>query len=197
MDAKRAFDLAVGSVALVAALPVLAAVRVAMRLSGDRGPFLYRAPRVGRGGVPLTILKVRTMDDGAGGSRITVADDPRVTPIGRSLRRLRIDELPQLVNVVRGEMSLVGPRPEDPRFVDPSEPLQRLVTSVRPGVTGPSQLAFIDEATRLACPNPERRYREEIRPAKLAIDAWYVRHRSFLVDMLILARTVRAIVGAT
>ena len=195
MDAKRALDLAIALPALAFAIPVLAGVAAAMWLSGDRGPFLYHARRVGEGASIITVLKVRTMVDSPGGSKVTIAGDPRVTPLGRVLRRYRIDELPQLVNVCRGEMSMVGPRPEDPTYVDLSDPLHRRVFSARPGITGLAQLAFHGEAERLVGPDAERRYREEILPAKLRLDASYLEHRTTLLDLRILLRTVRTIVG--
>ena len=166
-----------------------------MRLSGDRGAFLYRARRVGEGTSIITVLKVRTMTEGAGGSGLTMSGDPRVTRLGRLLRRYRIDELPQLVNVVRGEMSLVGPRPEDPSFVDLSDPLHRRVFSAKPGITGLAQLAFHDEAERLVGPDAEQRYRDEILPAKLRLDATYLDRRTTLLDLKILLRTIRTVLG--
>ena len=191
MDSKRALDVTVGSVALAFAIPVLAGVAIAMRLSGDRGPFLYRARRVGEGATTFTVLKVRTMIPGTSGPNLTMSGDPRVTRLGRLLRRYRIDELPQLLNVVRGEMSLVGPRPEDPAFVDLSDPLHRRVFSARPGITGLAQLAFHNEADLLRGPDAEGRYRTEILPAKLRLDAAYLDRRSTMMDVKILLRTVR------
>ena len=111
MSTKRALDLALGVPALALVAPVLVGIALAMRLTGDGGPILYRAVRVGEEGATFTILKIRTMVHGSAGAGITSAGDPRVTRLGRILRRYRIDELPQLINVVRGEMSLVGPRP--------------------------------------------------------------------------------------
>ena len=193
MDSKRALDLGLGSVALVIATPVLLGVALAMRLSGDRGPFFYRATRVGEGTRSITILKVRTMAEGSGGSRVTLAHDPRVTPLGHLIRRLRIDELPQLIGVLQGDLSLVGPRPEDPAYVDLRDPLHRRVFSAKPGITGLAQLQFHDEAERLVGPDAERRYREEILPAKVRLDAEYLDHRTMLLDLRILLRTVRTI----
>ncbi len=193
MDAKRVLDLVIGSVALVVALPILAGISLAMRLGGDRGPFLYRAPRVGEGGRPITVLKVRTMAEGSKGAGITGAHDPRVTPLGQLLRRYRLDELPQLVNVLRGEMSLVGPRPEDPQFIDWSNPVHRRVFTAKPGITGLAQLDFHDEAVRLTGQDMTEQYRREILPAKLQLDIEYLDHPSVLLDLRILARTVRTI----
>ena len=113
--------------------------------------------------------------------------------VGRILRRYRIDELPQLFNVLRGEMSLVGPRPEDPRFVDWTDPVHRRVFTAKPGITGLAQLDFHDEAQRLFGLDVEERYRREILPAKLRLDLEYLDHRSTLLDLRILARTVRTI----
>ena len=195
MDSKRAFDLVLGSLGLAVASPILAGVAIAMRRSGDRGPILHRARRIGQGGRMITVLKVRTMVVGPDGPRLTGPDDPRVTRVGRIIRRYRIDELPQLINVVRGEMSLVGPRPEDPAFVDMSDPLHRRVFTAKPGITGLAQLQFHDEAALLLGTDPERRYREEILPAKLLLDAEYLDHRTNWLDLQILLRTVGAVLG--
>jgi lipopolysaccharide/colanic/teichoic acid biosynthesis glycosyltransferase len=194
-SAKRVFDVVIASIGLFVAAPLLAAVALAMRLSGDRGPFLHRALRVGERGSRITVLKVRTMAEGASGPALTVSHDARVTKVGRLIRRCRVDELPQLINVIRGEMSLVGPRPEDPRFVDLSNPLHRRVFMERPGITGLAQLAFHDEAELLDGPDAEHRYREVILPAKLRLDQDYLDHRSLLMDARILARTALSVVG--
>jgi lipopolysaccharide/colanic/teichoic acid biosynthesis glycosyltransferase len=195
VDAKRALDLAGGTAALAVALPVLAGIAMAMRLSGDRGQFLYRSPRVGEGGATIAVLKIRTMHEGAGGAGVTAHRDRRVTPLGRVLRRYRLDELPQLVNVLRGEMSLVGPRPEDPRYVDWSDPLHRRVFAARPGITGLAQLEFHDEAVQLTGDDFEERYRREILPAKLRLDLEYLEHRSLWLDLRILARTLGTVLS--
>jgi lipopolysaccharide/colanic/teichoic acid biosynthesis glycosyltransferase len=193
MDSKRALDVVVGSIALVASAPILIGVAMGMRLSGDHGPFLHRARRVGEDGRRITVLKIRTMVDGSRGSGLTTRGDPRVTRLGHLLRRYRIDELPQLVNVLHGDMSLVGPRPEDPRFVDLSDPLHRRVFMAKPGITGPTQLRYRDEAHLLTGPDVERRYREEILPAKLMLDAEYLDKRSTMLDLRILAQTIGVI----
>lgn len=195
MAVKRAMDVVLGTIGLIMAAPILAWAAVAMRLSGDRGPFLFRARRVGEGGELFTILKVRTMTTDRSGSKLTLAGDPRVTRVGRTLRRYRLDELPQLVNVVRGDMSLVGPRPEDPAYVDLTDPLHQRVFSAKPGITGLAQLAYRDEAALLGGEDAERRYRDEILPAKLRLDAEYLDRRSTLLDLQILARTVAAVLG--
>ena len=195
MDSKRAFDLILGLLGLAAASPILAGVVVATRLSRDPGPILHRARRVGEGGRIISVFKIRTMVVSTDGPRLTGRDDPRVTPLGRILRRYRLDELPQLVNVVHGEMSLVGPRPEDPAFVDMTDPLHRRVFSAKPGITGLAQLQFHDEAELLMGDDSERRYREEILPAKLRLDAEYLDRRTTLLDLKILLRTIGAVLG--
>ena len=195
MDSKRALDLVVGVPALVVVAPTLGAIAAAMRLSGDGGPFLYRARRVGEDGRLITVLKIRTMVEGPVGPRLTSVRDTRVTRVGQVLRRYRLDELPQLVNVVRGDMSLVGPRPEDPAFVDLSKPDHRRVFTAKPGITGLAQLSFHDEATLLGGPDAERTYREEVLPAKLRLDIDYLDHRSTLLDIQILLRTVGTVIG--
>ncbi len=193
MNAKRSMDLALGSLALVVAAPILVATATAMRLTGDSGPFLYPATRMGEGMRPIRVLKIRTMTAGAPGHALTVAGDVRITRLGRILRRYRIDELPQLINVLRGEMSLVGPRPEDPRFVDASDPLHRRVFSARPGITGLAQLTFHDEASQLAGHDVEDRYRTVIQPEKLRIDANYLDRQSLRLDIRIILQTVRTV----
>ena len=195
VDSKRAFDLVLGSLGLAAASPILVGVVVAIKLSGDRGPILHRARRVGEGGRIITVLKIRTMVVSSDGPRLTGSDDPRVTRLGRVLRRFRLDELPQLINVVRGEMSLVGPRPEDPAFVDMIDPLHRRVFTAKPGITGLAQLQFHDEAELLKGADPERLYREEILPVKLRLDAEYLESRTTLLDLQILLRTIGAVLG--
>src|SRR5438874_1203967 len=156
-DGTRVMHAAVAAVLLVVFSPVLLAVALAVRLSSP-GPVLHRATRVGRQGRLFTVYKFRTMVAGGArlGASITSAEDPRVTPVGRMLRRCKVDELPQLWNVVRGEMRLVGPRPEDPRFVALYRPEQKMrVLSVPPGITGPSQLLFFDEEALLRSADPE------------------------------------------
>jgi lipopolysaccharide/colanic/teichoic acid biosynthesis glycosyltransferase len=182
--------------ALVLLSPVIAAVAVAVRL-GSHGPVLFGAHRVGRDGQLFTAWKYRTMAwrPGDVGPAVSVASDPRVTRVGARLRRYRLDELPQLWNVVRGEMRLVGPRPEDPRFVDRTDARQRAVLAVAPGITGLAQLAFADEARLLGGANPEAIYRSIILPRKLAVDEAYVHHRSAALDIRIILGTVLVIVG--
>ena len=191
--ASRALDLALGLAGLLVGAPCLAAAAVTIRASGDRGPLIYRARRVGEGGREITVYKLRTMRVASTGLGITHQDDERITPVGRRLRRAKIDELPQFLNVVRGDLSVVGPRPEDPRYVDWSDPLHRFVFSARPGITGPSQIAFRHEEQLLAVPDPDDHYRRVILPEKLRLDADYLRRRTVATDLAMVAATIRAI----
>jgi lipopolysaccharide/colanic/teichoic acid biosynthesis glycosyltransferase len=176
-------------------LPLLVVLLVAVRLESKGAP-IYAAVRVGESGRHFTCLKIRSMvKDQAPGQRLTRAGDPRVTRVGRLLRRTHLDELPQLWNIAIGQMRFVGPRPEDPHFVDFEQPMHRLVFSARPGITGLSQILNADEETRLVDVDPDRTYREVILPRKLALDAAYLRHRSTSLDLWILAQTPRAILG--
>lgn len=191
---KRLFDVVVAAIGLVLALPVLVGIRIAMAIARDGGPFIYRAPRVGESGRQIEVLKIRTMRRGAPGLRVTMHDDTRITPVGRTLRRYKLDELPQLWNVLTGTMAIVGPRPEDPTYVDFSHPLHRRVFAARPGITGLAQLEFRNESELLRGPGAEEHYRNVILPAKLIRDAEYLAHASAWLDLKILIRTVFAVI---
>jgi lipopolysaccharide/colanic/teichoic acid biosynthesis glycosyltransferase len=154
--------------------------------------------RVGRDGRPFGLLKLRTMvaDAPARGAALTAPGDPRITRLGGWLRRWKLDELPQLVNVVRGDMSLVGPRPEVPRYVAGYSDRERAVLRVRPGLTDPASLAFVDEAAVLArYDDCERAYVDEVLPAKLALSLEYLERRTLRSDLGILARTLVRVVS--
>lgn len=194
---KRLFD-------LIAAAALLLLLGIPMMLIGavlglSQGlPVFFRQERVGRHGHPFQIVKFRTMrHQSEQAQAVTSGDrDPRITPMGATLRRYRIDEWPQLLNVLRGEMSLVGPRPEVPQFVDAEDADWAVVLSVRPGLTGPDALAFKDEGAILsASENPVRTYREEILPEKLRIQQDYALNRSLAGDLAILFRTLGALRG--
>jgi lipopolysaccharide/colanic/teichoic acid biosynthesis glycosyltransferase len=192
--AKRLFDLIVSLLALLLlALPMLA-LAAWIRLDSP-GPVFFRQQRVGRHGVPFAIHKFRTMRHGAGGLALTVGEDARITRAGRWLRRTRLDELPQLLDVLAGHMSLVGPRPEVPRYVALYPPgLRERALAVRPGLTDPASLAFIDEAALLAAAaDPEREYVERILPLKLESAAAYAERATLASDLAVLARTARAL----
>lgn len=189
VDGKRLFDAAVSALGLILLSPLLLLACAAVRLT-SRGPAIFRADRVGRGGRVFRIWKFRTMRTGAAGPRITGADDSRVTAVGRWLRRSKIDELPQLVNVLRGEMSLVGPRPEDPYYVALYTAEQRRVLAVRPGITSEASIRFRREESLLAGEDWERRYRTEILPEKLRQEIGAIESWSFRRDLGVIAKTI-------
>ncbi len=194
--AKRLFDLAVSLVALVLLALPMALVAAWIKLDSP-GPVFFRQQRVGRHGVPFSIHKFRTMRADAGGLALTVGDDARITRAGRWLRRTRLDELPQLLDVLAGDMSLVGPRPEVPRYVALYPPaLRERALAVRPGITDPASLSHLDEAAMLAAAaDPEREYVEHILPAKVAQAAAYAERATLGSDLLVLARTARALLA--
>jgi lipopolysaccharide/colanic/teichoic acid biosynthesis glycosyltransferase len=175
--------------------PVLLTIAAAIKLY-DAGPVCYRGPRVGRYGKPFRIFKFRTMvvnADKIGGAS-TADGDPRVTPVGRFLRKYKLDELPQLLNVLSGEMSLVGPRPEVQLYVDMFTAEEQAILNVRPGITDWASLWNPDEGAVLAgSPDPEKTYLEKIRPEKVRLQLKYVREQSFRTDLEILLRTLAAI----
>lgn len=191
---KRLFDLLASAMGLVLLSPLLALIAIAIRLTSP-GPIFYRARRVGRGGREFTLYKFRSMvaDADRHGPGITAAGDPRVTPVGRVLRRTKLDELPQLWNVLRGDMTLVGPRPEDPRYVALYTPEQRRVLDVRPGITSLASLEYRNEESILRGPDWEQRYVQEVMPAKLAIDLRYVQRATLFSDLVIILRTLLAL----
>jgi lipopolysaccharide/colanic/teichoic acid biosynthesis glycosyltransferase len=195
--AKRLFDIVGAAIALLLLAPLLLAVALVVKLDSP-GPVFFRQERVGRHGVPFRIHKFRTMRSEAGGLPLTVGADPRITPSGRWLRRTRIDELPQFIDVLAGSMSLVGPRPEVPRYVAlyPAG-LRERALAVRPGLTDPASLEFIDEAGRLArAADPEREYVEVILPAKLRRAAEYAERATLATDLAVLWRTLRVLARA-
>jgi lipopolysaccharide/colanic/teichoic acid biosynthesis glycosyltransferase len=192
--AKRTMDIVGAGIALVLAAPALGIIALAIKL-GDGGPVFFRQERVGRFGVPFRIHKFRTMSHAPApqGPLITVGADARITRAGAFLRRHKLDELPQLIDVLHGRMSLVGPRPEVPRYVAMYPPgLRDKVLSVRPGITDPASLQFRDESGLLArAADPEREYVEVVMPAKLRLAAQYVERASLATDLQLIGRTVR------
>ena len=193
--------------------PLIVVLAIAVRLT-SRGPAFHRATRVRPGGT-FTLYKLRSMRVGAdtAGPGITSRGDPRVTRVGRILRRTKLDELPQLWNVVRGDMALVGPRPEDPRYVDLADPLHARVFGALPGITSPTALAYRNEETIVAETAREiarahgrseatgedidRAYREVVQPAKLAMDADYLASRSARTDLAVLGMTIGQVLRRT
>lgn len=192
--AKRLFDLLGAAVALLLLGPALLVVAVIIKLDSP-GPVFFRQERVGRFGRSFFIHKFRTMvvDAPQRGLALTVGADPRITRCGVWLRRTRLDELPQLIDVLQGHMSLVGPRPEVPRYVAhyPAA-LRERALAVRPGITDPSSLAHLDEAERLAAAaDPEREYIDHILPHKLQAAADYAARASLWTDVQVIVRTLR------
>lgn len=194
---KRLFDLLLSSLGLLVLAPVLLALALAVKLD-SRGPVFFRQERVGRFGQPFRIHKFRTMrhDPVGQGLQITVGQDARITRVGAVLRQTKLDELPQLLDVWLGDMSLVGPRPEVPRYVAHyPEALRAKVLSVRPGITDIASIEYRDESTVLArAADPEHAYIHEVLPHKLALSATYVDQASVWLDVRLIARTLMAIV---
>jgi lipopolysaccharide/colanic/teichoic acid biosynthesis glycosyltransferase len=195
--AKRAFDLLLASFGLVLLSPLLALIALAVKLDSP-GTVFYRQERVGRKGAPFRIHKFRTMAHSATGPQITVGADARITRVGAWLRPHKLDELPQLIDVLEGTMSLVGPRPEVPRYVALYPPaLRAKVLSVRPGMTDLASIAFRNESELLArAADPEREYVQVVLPRKLALAASYADAPSLALDLKILWRTLRLLLAA-
>ena len=196
---RAPLDRVVAAVLGVVLAPVILLLAWRIRRA-DHGPGLVALPRVGRNGTRFGMHKLRTMraDDGRGlatGARITSGEDPRVTPMGRKLRRRRVDELPQLLDVVTGRMALLGPRPETPELVDDGDARWTPVLRARPGIAGPTQLLVDEwEAELLRGPDAQAVYRDRVLPVKLAVDAWYVEHATPWIDLLIGASLVQRFV---
>jgi len=193
---KRTFDVVAAGLGLLVLSPLFAAVALAVKLD-SQGPVFFRQQRVGRNFRPFAMYKFRTMvvDAPKLGGQLTVTGDPRVTRSGRWLRKLKIDELPQLINVVTGDMSLVGPRPEVSRYVDQMRDAYREVLSVRPGITDLASLKYRDESEILAsAEDPEQAYIHQILPDKIAISRQYIRQASLWLDVKIILQTLLRIV---
>ncbi len=193
---KRMIDLTASTAILCVTLPFLIAAALAVRFSSP-GPILFRQPRVGRHGEIFEILKFRTMRVAQDTTNaITIGRDPRITPVGHFLRQSKIDELPQLVNVLRGEMSLVGPRPEVPHYVElyPAE-LRSRILSVRPGITDRASIKYRNEAELLAQQaDPASYYKSVIMPDKLQIAAQYADRVSVSEDIRVILDTLKAVI---
>jgi lipopolysaccharide/colanic/teichoic acid biosynthesis glycosyltransferase len=187
--ARRALDIVVAMTVLLIAAPLLVLVALAVVIESP-GPVLYAAERVGRHRVRLRMLKVRKMPVGASGLPLTTDADGRLTHVGRFLARTRLDELPQLWHVLRGDMSLVGPRPEDPLFVAARADDYEVILTVRPGLTGFTQLAFADERRILSDTDPVRDYVERLQPQKCRLDRLYVERASLPTNLRILVWTL-------
>jgi lipopolysaccharide/colanic/teichoic acid biosynthesis glycosyltransferase len=197
---RAVVDRIIAAVASLLAAPVIGILALLVRRDG--GPGLITVPRVGRDGTIFGMWKIRSMrSEGAGGhatgSGLTSEEDDRITPMGRRIRSLHLDELPQLFNVAKGEMTLLGPRPEAPRYVDLDDERWRRVLQVAPGIAGPTQLIVGDwERDVISGPGGEAGYRDEVVPVKLAIDEWYVTSASPRLDLLVITTLMRHTVGA-
>jgi len=193
---KRLLDVCIAGAGLLLLLPIMCIIALAIKLDSP-GSVFFAHERVGRYGRKFKVLKFRTMvqDAPKRGGAITAGHDPRITRVGRILRKTKLDELPQLWNVLKGEMSLVGPRPEVEPYVQLWDPAMReLVLSVRPGITGLTQIRYRHEEALLAQqPDPEKYYRETLLPLKLASDVEYVQRRCLTFDLYLLLRTLIAL----
>jgi len=188
---KRAFDIVTAFTTLVLLTPLMIVVAMFIKLDSE-GPILFRQQRIGRGFRPFWIYKFRTMRKApiADGSQVTIGNDPRITRVGRFLRKTKIDELPQLINILRGDMSFVGPRPEVPRYVRLFEREYQEILTVRPGLTDLASLKYRDEAALLAqSENPEEEYRMRVLPDKIKLAKDYLRQASLLFDLKIIFKT--------
>jgi lipopolysaccharide/colanic/teichoic acid biosynthesis glycosyltransferase len=193
---KRLFDILLCAIALFVLFPLLVVLAVGIKLA-DKGPVFYRGVRVGRFGKPFRIFKFRTMVVNADriGGPSTSDDDSRITSVGRFLRKYKLDELPQLLNVLKGDMSLVGPRPEVPQEVSLYTEEERMLLSVRPGITDYASIGFHDEGEILrGSPDPHEAYRRLIRPEKIRLGLEYVRIHSLWVDLKIMVETFGTLV---
>lgn len=197
MSLKRIFDLVAASTGIVILSPVLIAVAIAIKADSP-GRVFFRQTRVGRHGRPFHIFKFRTMVTDAEklGPQVSSGDDPRITRFGSLLRKYKIDELPQLLNVIVGDMSIVGPRPEVPRYVEAFREEYDQILTVRPGITDYASLEFKDENTLLqAADNPEEKYLREILPVKIEYCKKYLRDQSFMTDLRLIFRTIGSLLS--
>jgi len=193
---KRFFDIISSAIGLLVLSPVLLIVAIAIKLE-DGGLVFYRGARVGREGRPFRIFKFRSMVLNAEklGPSSTAGDDPRITRTGAFVRRSKLDELPQLINVLLGDMSIVGPRPEIKKFTDMYHNEEKRILSVRPGITDWASIWNCDEAAVLAgSPDPDQAYLELIRPKKIELQLKYIRERSFMTDLRIIFLTLLAVI---
>jgi len=196
---KRVFDVLTSIVGLLLLSPLFLIVAILIKLD-SRGPVFFRQDRVGRALRPFPILKFRTMvkDAPGKGGLITIGNDARITRVGRFLRKMKFDELPQLINVLRGEMSIVGPRPEVHRYVELFREDYREILTIRPGITDLASLKYRDEAAILgSCLDPEAMYAERILPEKVSLAKEYVRKSSLIFDLTLILKTLAALSGLT
>ena len=190
----RQAEAAIALVGLVMAAPLIALTAIAIALT-SRGPVIFRQKRMGRKGRPFTMYKLRTMLPESAGPQVTAGDDVRVTPVGKFLRKAKLDELPELWNILKGDMSLIGPRPEVPRYVDLGDPMWRLVLEARPGIADPMTLRLRNEEALLVEVegDRERFYLETLLPFKLEGYLDYLQARSWRSDLKVLWQTIVAV----
>ena len=194
---KRTFDFLFALIALIPLSPLLVSLALLIKID-SRGPIFFRQQRVGKKGKIFRVYKFRTMIKKAGKNQeevFAVGEDKRITRMGNFLRRWKIDELPQLINIFKGEMSLVGPRPELPKYVNfyPSEKRKQIL-SVRPGMTSLASIKFSQErGTLIKSNNPEKDYLNKILPQKMSLDLEYVKKQSFFIDLLLIIKTIKKI----
>ena len=188
---KWIFDRLVAFVGLVCLSPVLLVVWILIRVNMPGGPAIFKQKRVGKGGKLFTMYKFRSMTVGHGGSSVSVAGESRITPLGAKLRRYKLDELPELWNVLIGDMSFVGPRPDVPGYADKLAGEDRLILNLRPGITGPASLKYRNEEEILAQVDDPQRYNDEvIYPDKVRINLDYYNHHSLIGDIKLIIETV-------
>lgn len=192
MILKYLFDRLVAFFGLLFLLPVLVVMALLIRIKMPDGPVFFRQKRVGKDGRLFTIFKIRTMEvDDAGGSSVSVAGEARITPLGARLRKYKLDELPELWNVLKGDMSFVGPRPDVPGYADALTGEDREILQLRPGITGPATLKYRNEEEILSCVDDPQRYNDEIIfPDKVRINRYYLHHYSFWMDLKLILATV-------
>ena len=188
---KWIFDRLVAFVGLVCLSPLLLVVWILIRLNMPGGPAIFKQKRVGKGGRLFTMYKFRSMTVGHGGSSVSVAGESRITPLGAKLRRYKLDELPELWNVLIGVMGFVGPRPDVPGYADKLEGKDRLILNLRPGITGPASLKYRNEEEILAQVDDPQRYNDEvIYPDKVRINLDYYNHHSLIGDVKLIIETI-------
>lgn len=191
MTLKFIFDRLMAFVGLLILWPVLLVVAVFIRIKMSGGPVIFKQKRVGRNGKLFTMYKFRSMTVGHGGSSVSVAGESRITPLGAKLRHYKLDELPELWNVLIGDMSFVGPRPDVPGYADQLRGKDREVLKLRPGITGPASLKYRDEEDLLVKqPNPQKYNDEVIFPDKVRLNLYYLHHYSFIKDIELIFCTV-------
>ncbi len=191
MKLKYVFDRVVSTIGLVILSPLLFVTAIMIKILMPGGPVIFKQKRIGRNGREFVMYKFRSMVVGHSGSSISVAGESRITPFGAILRRYKIDELPELWNVMTGEMSFVGPRPDVPGYADKLKGAERAILQLRPGITGPASLKYRDEEELLATVKDPQKYNDEIIfPDKVRINLYYMKHYSFVDDIKMILCTV-------